>query len=183
MVIGTGSTAACIDIVGVCESNRFVEVATAPTSFEQVPAGRSRLRRLAPTIARMLARNAMLVLKAQRRGVRTKFIRGSALIANKVGPMIFEAFLPKALAATRFVAAPCPTVVGTGLAQIPAAFESQRQGVSAAKLVVMLCAVAAHNACRSARRCRGRWRPGLASLAFVCDRCASCRSSFSTRTG
>ncbi len=37
-----------------------------------------------------------------------------------------------------FAAAPSPTVVGTGLSQIPAALEHQRQGVSAAKLVVSL---------------------------------------------
>jgi hypothetical protein len=70
--------------------------------------------------------------------VRTKFIWGSDLIANEVGPMIFEAFLPAALAEGRFVAAPSATVVGTGLAQIPEALERQRRGVSAAKLVVTL---------------------------------------------
>jgi hypothetical protein len=77
-------------------------------------------------------------LKARRRGVRTKFIWGSDLIANEVGPMIFEAFLPAALAEGRFVAAPSPTVAGTGLAQIPEALERQRLGVSATKLVVTL---------------------------------------------
>jgi hypothetical protein len=65
-------------------------------------------------------------------------IWGSALIANEVGPMIFEAFLPAALAEARFVAAPSPTVVGAGLAQILAALERQRLGVSAGKLVVTL---------------------------------------------
>ena len=138
LAIGPASTAACIDIVSACEGNRFVAMATPPTSFDEVPAGSGRLRRLAPTVARMLAGNLTLTLKARRRGVRTKFIWGSALIENEVGPMIFEAFLPAALAAARFVAAPSPTVVGTGLAQIPVALERQRQGVSATKLVVML---------------------------------------------
>jgi hypothetical protein len=69
-------------------------------------------------------------------------IWGSTLIANEVGPMIFEAFLPAALAEARFVAAPSPTVMGAGLSAIPAALERQRQGVSAAKLVVTLCAPA-----------------------------------------
>jgi NADPH:quinone reductase-like Zn-dependent oxidoreductase len=138
LAIGAGSAAACIDIVGACKGNRFVALATPPTSFDAVPAGRGRLRRLMPAIARMIAGNITLALKARRRGVRTKFIWGSDLIANAVGPMIFEAFLPTALAKGRFVAAPSPTVVGTGLAQIPAALERQRRGVSAAKLVVML---------------------------------------------
>jgi hypothetical protein len=65
-------------------------------------------------------------------------IWGGALIANEVGPMIFEAFLPAALGEGRFVAAPRAIVAGAGLAQIPAALERQRQGVSAAKLVVTL---------------------------------------------
>jgi NADPH:quinone reductase-like Zn-dependent oxidoreductase len=138
LAIGIGSAAACIDIVGACQGNRFVALATPPASFDAVPAGRGRLRHLVPAIARMLAGTMTQTLKARRRGVRTKFIWGSDLIANEVGPLIFEAFLPAALAEGLFVAAPGPTVVGTGLALIPEALERQRMGVSAAKLVVML---------------------------------------------
>jgi NADPH:quinone reductase-like Zn-dependent oxidoreductase len=138
LAIGAGSAAACIDIVGACEGVRFVATATPAASFDHVPAGRGRLSRLAPAAARMIAGNIGLALKARRRGVRTRFIWGSALIGNAVGPMIFETFLPAALAQSRFVAAPPPTVIGTGLAQIPAALERQRRGVSATKLVVSL---------------------------------------------
>lgn len=138
IAIGVGSGAACTDIVGACTGNRFVALATPPTSFDNVPAGRGRLRWLLPAVARMLIGNITLTLKAWRKGVRTKFIWGSALIANEVGPMIFEAFLPAALAEARFVAAPSPTVIGTGLAQVPVALERQRLGVSASKLVVTL---------------------------------------------
>jgi threonine dehydrogenase-like Zn-dependent dehydrogenase len=138
LAIGQGSASACIDIVGACRGNRFVAMATPPTSFDAVPAGRGRLCHLAPAIARMLAGTVRLAMKSRRRGVRTKMIWGSTLIANEVGPMIFEAFLPAALAESRFVAAPAPVVAGTGLAQIPAALERQRLGVSAAKLVVTL---------------------------------------------
>ena len=138
LAIGAGSAAACIDIVGACRGARFVAMATPPASFDNVPAGRGRLLRLAPAIAGMLAGTASLALKSRRLGVRTKMIWGSALIGNEVGPMIFEAFLPTALAEARFVAAPSPTVVGAGLAQIPVALERQRLGVSATKLVVTL---------------------------------------------
>jgi NADPH:quinone reductase-like Zn-dependent oxidoreductase len=138
LAIGAGSAAACIDIVGACEGRRFVALATPAASFDDVPAGRGRLRRLAPAVGRMIAGDIALALKARRRGVRTKFIWGSDLIANAVGPMIFETFLPSALAEARFVAAPRPTVIGTGLAQIPVALERQRLGVSATKLVVTL---------------------------------------------
>jgi threonine dehydrogenase-like Zn-dependent dehydrogenase len=138
LAIGLGSAAACIDIAGACNGNRFVALATPAASFDDVPAGRGRLRRLAPAAVRMIVGNVMLALRARRRGVRTKFIWGSDLIANEVGPMIFEAFLPTALAQSRFVAAPSPTVTGNGLAQIPIALERQRRGVSATKLVVTL---------------------------------------------
>jgi NADPH:quinone reductase-like Zn-dependent oxidoreductase len=138
LAIGVGSAAACIDIVGACKGNRFVALASPPTSLDAEPAGRGRLRHLVPAIARMLAGTMTQTLKARLHGVRTKMIWGSTLIANEVGPMIFEAFLPAALAEARFIAAPSPTVVGTGLAQIPEALERQRLGVSAAKLVVML---------------------------------------------
>ncbi|RBP10386.1 alcohol dehydrogenase-like protein [Roseiarcus fermentans] len=138
LAIGVGSAAACVGVVGACKGNRFVAMATPPTSFDDVPAGRGRWLRLAPAIARMLAGTLALTLKARRRGVKAKMIWGSTLIANEVGPMIFEAFLPAALAEARFVAAPSATVIGAGLSAIPAALERQRQGVSAAKLVVTL---------------------------------------------
>jgi NADPH:quinone reductase-like Zn-dependent oxidoreductase len=138
LAIGAGSAASCIDIVGACKGNRFVALATPAASFDDVPAARGRLRRLAPAIARMVAGNIALTLKARRKGVRTKFIWGSDLIANEVGPMIFESFLPAALAEGRYFAAPSPTVIGAGLTQIPQALERQRRGVSAAKLVVRL---------------------------------------------
>ncbi len=138
LAIGAGSAAACFDIVGACEGTRFVALATPAASFDAVSAGRRRLLQLAPAVVRMIAGNVKLALKARRRGVRSKFIWGSDLIANEVGPMIFEQFLPDALAQARFVAAPPPEVVGTGLAHIPAALERQRLGVSARKLVVAL---------------------------------------------
>ena len=138
LAVGLGSAAACVDVVGACAGNRFVAMATPATSFDDVPAGRGRLLRLIPAITRMLAGTAALTLKARRKGVTTKMIWGSTLIANEVGPMIFEAFLPAALAEGRFVAAPPPKVVGAGLAEVPVALERQRRGVSATKLVVTL---------------------------------------------
>jgi NADPH:quinone reductase-like Zn-dependent oxidoreductase len=138
LAIGTGSAAACVDILGHCEGNRFVAMATPPTSFDEVPAGRGRMRHLAPAVARMAAGSLILALKARRKGVRTKMIWGSSLLGNEVGPMIYEAFLPAALAAKRFVAAPEAHVVGHGLDRIADALEQQRKGVSARKLVVTL---------------------------------------------
>ncbi len=119
LAIGPGSAVACIDVVAACKGNRFVSMATPPTSWDDVPAGRGRFRHLIPALARMIAGAIALNQKARRGGVRTKMIWGSALIANEVGPMIFEAFLPTALAEARFVAAPPPTVVAPGWRRSP----------------------------------------------------------------
>jgi NADPH:quinone reductase-like Zn-dependent oxidoreductase len=138
LAVGPGSAAACIDVVAACKGDRFVAMATPPASWDKVPAGRGRLVQLVPALARIMVGSVALALKARRGGVRTKMIWGSALVANEVGPMIFETFLPKALAEARFIAAPPATVVGAGLEQIPVALERQRRGVSATKLVVTL---------------------------------------------
>lgn len=138
IAIGVGATERCIDIVAACEGNRFVAVASPPVSFDDVPAAGGRLRRMAPIVASMLFRNARLALKAHRNGVNTKMIWGSSLLGNAVGPMIYEDFLPEALASGRYLAAPEAIVVGHGLASIAEALERQRRGVSARKLVVTL---------------------------------------------
>ena len=80
----------------------------------------------------------MLAIKARLARADTKFVWGSALLNTDVGPMIFEEFLPSALADGRFRAAPDPIVVGHGLSHIPMALERQLQGISAGKLVVTL---------------------------------------------
>ncbi|GAC89216.1 hypothetical protein Gbth_110_012 [Gluconobacter thailandicus F149-1 = NBRC 100600] len=52
--------------------------------------------------------------------------------------MIYEKFLPGALASGQYRPAPEPEIVGHGLQLIPDALERQRKGVSARKLVVTL---------------------------------------------
>lgn len=138
LAIGAGSANACLDIVAQCQGNRFVAMATPPASFDHVPTGKGRLRRLVPALARIVGGNIALAIKARRKGIRTKFIWGSALLNTEVGPMIYETFLPTALADGRYVATPEPLVVGHGLGQIPAALDRQLAGVSASKLVVTL---------------------------------------------
>jgi NADPH:quinone reductase-like Zn-dependent oxidoreductase len=136
IAIGAGSAKPCIDVLGACEGNRFVATATPPASFDDVPARGGHWRHLVPAMAHTVMGNLALALRARRKKVRTKMIWGSSLIANEVGPMIFEAFLPAALADGRYAAATGAEVAGHGLSAIPAALERQRRGVSAAKLVV-----------------------------------------------
>jgi hypothetical protein len=57
---------------------------------------------------------------------------------SEVGKVIFEDFLPQALAEGKYVAAPEPMVVGKGLESIQEAFKIQQKGVSAKKVVVSL---------------------------------------------
>ncbi len=139
LAIGAGSARACVNILGNCQGHRFVAMATPPAgSFDHVPAGRGRLRHLVPTVARMGVGFMMLAVQARRQRVRTRMVWGSALLNTGVGPMIFETFLPAALAQGRYVAAPEPLVVGHGLERIPEALHRQLAGVSARKLVVTL---------------------------------------------
>ena len=138
IAIGQGSTVACLDILAACQGDKALAMATPPISFDDAPLSRGRMAWMIPTLARMAAANASILLKARRAGIRTKFIFGSSLVDNEIGPMIFEDFLPAALAQGRYVAAPDAQVVGHGLGAIPAAMALQKRGVSARKLVVTL---------------------------------------------
>ena len=71
-------------------------------------------------------------------GVKTKRIFGTDLKDNEVGKVIYEEYLPQALADAKFVPAPDPVVVGKGLDAIQDGLEMQKKGVSARKVVVTL---------------------------------------------
>lgn len=71
-------------------------------------------------------------------GVGAKFIFGSDLKDNEVGPAVYEHFLPAALDKGLFVSAPEPLVVGQGLEAIQTAMDVYAKGVSAKKVVVSL---------------------------------------------
>jgi hypothetical protein len=70
------------------------------------------------------------------RRIRTKFVSG--MMDNEVSKVLYEDFLPQALAEGHYVAAPEPVVVGKGLDHIQAGLDAQRQGVSTKKVVVSL---------------------------------------------
>jgi NADPH:quinone reductase-like Zn-dependent oxidoreductase len=133
IAVGTTSADACTEIVGVSRGAKFVAIASTPVSFDQLGDGR-RLR----TLLRLMGSTVAQQVRARRRGVRTKFIFGTTLKANEVSTAVYRDFLPAALADGRYVAAPPPTVVGTGLGDLQKALDLQRAGVSAAKVVVTL---------------------------------------------
>jgi hypothetical protein len=79
-----------------------------------------------------------MLFKSKMKRVETKFIFGSDLMANEVSRAIYEDYLPAALAKGKYVAAPEPQVVGKGLEDVQEAFDVNKRGVSAKKVVVSL---------------------------------------------
>lgn len=71
-------------------------------------------------------------------GVGVKFIFGSDLKDNEVGPAVWEDFLPKALETGSYMAAPGAKVVGQGLESIQDGMDLMIQGMSAEKAVISL---------------------------------------------
>jgi NADPH:quinone reductase-like Zn-dependent oxidoreductase len=138
VAIGAGSARACIAVAGACRGRRFVSTVSNPISFDAAPGGWRRAFWLVPALGRLLAANASLALLARRRGVKTRFVWGGALVDNDIGPMIYAGYLPSALADGRHVAAPPPLIAGHGLTVIPGALARLGAGVSAQKIVVTL---------------------------------------------
>ncbi len=130
LAIGTGSAERCLDIVHACNGNKFVAMASPSVSFANGMTPR--------VLVKLVSSNVSLQVKSRARHIRTKSIFGSTLKGNEVSTVIYEDFLPAALAEGRYVAAPEPSVVGRGLASVQAGFDVQRQGVSARKVVISL---------------------------------------------
>jgi len=130
LAIGTGSAELCADIVHACDGAKFISMTSPSVSFENGMTVR--------VVLKLVSSNVSLQVKCRTRHMRTKFIFGSTLKNNEVSTVIYEDFLPQALADGRYVAAPEPYVVGTGLESVQAGFDAQRKGVSATKVVVSL---------------------------------------------
>jgi hypothetical protein len=133
LTMGPGSADACMDIIAKCKGNKFISMASFPT-----PTTAPKYFPTLVTIWTFLSWSIANWYKSKTRGVKTNFTTGSSLVENEVGPMIFEEFLPRALTVGEYVAAPDPIVVGKGLEFIQPAFEMQKKGVSAKKVVVSL---------------------------------------------
>jgi hypothetical protein len=138
IAIGAGSAAPCLDIVHGADGRKVLATASPAVSFEGVAGQRARRLRLAPLLLRVAAAQAALMIRARRRGIRTKAIWGGTLEDNEVGPAIYADFLPKALADGGYVPAPELLIAGTGLESVQAGFEAQIRRVSARKAVITL---------------------------------------------
>lgn len=72
-------------------------------------------------------------------GVETKFVTGDTFKrAGRLGEVVFRDYLGKALAGGKYLAMPEPMIIGKGLEIVQEAFEVQKKGVSAKKVVVEL---------------------------------------------
>ena len=134
IAIGDGSMEACIEIIAASEGRKFIAQASVPMPKEVPPKGMA----LVSFIAGFLWFNVSTFFKCKVKGIESKFIWGTDLMANEVGSAIYEHFLPDALAAGKYITAPEPHIVGTGLEYIQVALDAVREGGSLRKLVVLL---------------------------------------------
>lgn len=132
--IGHRSAEACLNVLDKCKGDKkFLSMATYPIP-QPLPQSFVVLR----MASYFLPSFASLYFKSRARRIGIKFIWGTSLMYNEIGPAIYEEFLPKALANGTYTAAPEPEVVGKGLEYIQAACDRLKKGVSAKKMVVSL---------------------------------------------
>ncbi|KAI4235944.1 MAG: hypothetical protein L6R40_006312 [Gallowayella cf. fulva] len=134
IAIGNGSVEACIDIVSASKGRKFVAQATVPLP-ERTPEGAMDMMKMGFNFVWF---NVSVWFKAKVKRVETKFIFGSDLMTNEVSRIIYEDFLPAALANHSYLTAPEPQVVGKGLDSVQDALDVNMKGVSAKKVVVSL---------------------------------------------
>jgi NADPH:quinone reductase-like Zn-dependent oxidoreductase len=133
--IGPGSLKKCLDILGSCQGKKFIAQASIDLPASGFPKGPLDW----PGFGLSMGLSATSVmLKSTIKGVKRKFIWGNDTMSTDLGKVIFEDFLPRALAENKFVAAPEPLVVGKGLDKIQEAMDVIKKGVSARKVVVTL---------------------------------------------
>jgi NADPH:quinone reductase-like Zn-dependent oxidoreductase len=137
LAVGTGSAEPSVAIAAGTGAKR-VAMASPSVSFLELPRRKGLSITFVRVMARLVASNIALQSRCAPRGIRARFIWGSSLMNNEVGPMLWEDFLPSALAEGRYIAAPPAVVVGSGLEQVQAALDVLGRGVSARKVVVSL---------------------------------------------
>ena len=133
--IGPGAIDACIDVLASCSGgHKFISVVAGP----KFPDGALTGLTFVSFVLKFLWGNVSVGIRTWRHGIKSKFVIGSDLKDNEVAKVVFEDFLPQALAEDAYKAWPEPKVFGHGLERIQAAMDAQRNGVSAMKLVVTL---------------------------------------------
>jgi NADPH:quinone reductase-like Zn-dependent oxidoreductase len=137
LAVGTGSAGPSVAIAAATGSKR-VSMASPSVSFGDFPRRSRPSLALVRLLAKLVGDNVALQLRSRRHGIRARFVWGSTLMHNEVGPMLWGGFLPAALADGRYIPTPSPEVVGSGLEHVQTALDTLRGGVSARKVVVSL---------------------------------------------
>lgn len=136
LAVATNSAGVCAEILHRCTGAKFVSIASPPVSFAGLTPGRG--LQLPKLVLRLVATTVSTQITSRLRGIRSKMIWGGSLKDDEVSTLIYQHFLPQALADGRYRAAPEPFVIGTGLEHVQAGLDAQRKGVSAKKIVITL---------------------------------------------
>ena len=116
---------------------KFVAMASLPFP-ETYPEGSGQTFGVVRALSSIIWWQLPMWIKSTLKGIPAKFFIGDMLQYNEVRRLVYEDFLPQALAKGQYMAAPEPLLVGQGLEFIQAAFDVQKAGVSAKKVVVTL---------------------------------------------
>jgi NADPH:quinone reductase-like Zn-dependent oxidoreductase len=133
IAIGSGGAEACMSILKAIGGNKFVSLISFPVLREE-PKHLAFLR----TVYHFLSWIVSYKFKGLISGVKSNFVNAGTIAHNSVGKAMYEDFLPKALETGLFIPAPEPLVAGQGLESLQAAFDLQKKGVSAKKIVISI---------------------------------------------
>lgn len=143
VAIAVGSAEPCVDIAAKTGARR-VALTSPSVSFYDQPRRPGLAWSRVRLMTRLVWSNVALQTRCLRRGVRARFVWGSAIATSDVGPSVWSRYLPRALADGRHQLLPRPQVVGTDLGALQSALDALRGGVSARKLVVSLPEMSGH---------------------------------------
>ncbi len=138
LAVTTDSAGVCADVLHGCVGTKFVSIASPPVSFASVTPGRGISLQLPRLMLRLVASTVCTQITSRVRGIRSRMIWGCSLKDDEVSNLVYEDFLPQALADGRYRTAPEPLIIGTGLEHLQAGLDAQKKGVSAKKIVITL---------------------------------------------
>jgi NADPH:quinone reductase-like Zn-dependent oxidoreductase len=137
LAVGTGSAEPAVDVAIMTGAKR-VSLASPSVSLLELPRRKGMSPLSIRLTTKLAARYVVLQIRSRVHGVRTRFVWGSRLMEDDVGPMLWERFLPAALADGSYTPTPAPQIVGIGLEHVQTALDLLDLGVSARKLVVTI---------------------------------------------
>ncbi|CAH0048113.1 unnamed protein product [Clonostachys solani] len=133
VVPSSGNKCMCVLEKAPKGANKFVAIVSLP-----MPDSEPTRMGMVATAATYLTKTATYGVRSMMNGIKWNYVTMDGMAEEGLNKQIFVDFLPKALESGSFVPSPEPLVVGHGLEKIQEAFELQKKGVSAQKIVVTL---------------------------------------------